>query len=81
MVMRVAGFLLMVPGVLMLALTVVRARLPYNEQGRYLNVDDVGGVSVVYESEIVPVYGMIAGLLLVVAVGLIVVGWKRAGSG
>ena len=67
------GWLLAIPGVLMARVAFLRARLPYNEEGRY--VDEVQGV--VYREEAAFVYGLIALLILLVSAGLLVFGAVR----
>ena len=45
--MRLSGTLLAIPGTLMLGLAIQRARLPYNEEGRYFDATE----GVVYRTD------------------------------
>ena len=66
--MRLGGTLLAIPGILMLGLAIHRSRLPYNEEGRYLDVAE----GVVYRTEAALAYGLIALLILLGSAALLV---------
>jgi cell division protein FtsX len=57
--------------ILLAVLTVLRARLPYDEAGRYFDPAD----AVTYDRQAVLVYGLLALLAAVVAVVAVV--WRR----
>ena len=69
-----SGALLAIPGILMLGLAVHRATLPYNEDGRYFDATE----GVVYRTEAVLAYGLIAFLILSISIGLWFFGSIRA---
>jgi hypothetical protein len=70
---HILSIIIAIPGFLLLVVTVSRARLPYNSEGRYFDASE----GVVYHSQAVIIYGLMSALALAISIALFMLVAKK----